>query len=102
MTKSQRIYCNQDHPGGDQEAENWCRMYHDVQLPRTLAEPTGDFTRMTTCANCGETVERQYTQRQKLLQAAHSPRTRAAAEALGVAEPVGRWVHLQTGESLCG
>lgn len=66
-----------------------------------IATPSTDHTRMTACAHCGEVIERQFTARQRRVQADHRPRTYAAAEFLGVAEPAGTWVHLQTGERHC-
>ena len=29
-----RAYCDQDHPGSDREAADWCRRYHRPRLPR--------------------------------------------------------------------
>lgn len=67
----------------------------------TTASPATTHTHMTTCANCGETVERQYTEAQKRTRALYSPRTREHADHLGVLNPTGCWVHLQTGEVVC-
>jgi hypothetical protein len=31
----QRAYCHHEyHPGGDQEADQWCADYHQVRLPK--------------------------------------------------------------------
>ena len=66
------------------------------------ATPTTNHTRMTLCANCGETVERQYSEVQRRTQAIYRPATYSQARDLGVAEPRGCWVHLQAGEVSCG
>jgi hypothetical protein len=31
---NQRAYCGQNHPGGDAQAEQWCRMYHRPAVPQ--------------------------------------------------------------------
>jgi hypothetical protein len=69
---------------------------------RPVAQPSTDHTRMTLCAYCGETIERRYTEHQQRQQAHHRPQTYTQARELGVAEPTGAWVHLQTGEMRCG
>jgi hypothetical protein len=65
------------------------------------ATPSTNHTHGTLCANCGETIERQFTPFQQAVREAHQPRTRAAAEALAVLNPAGPWLHLQTGETGC-
>lgn len=67
----------------------------------THAAPATEHTRMTFCANCDETIERQWTPQQGWDRLLHSPRTYEGAEALGIAEPAGQWVHFQTGEVAC-
>lgn len=69
---------------------------------RPAAQPSTDHTRMTTCVHCGETIERRYTEHQQRQQAHYRPQTYSQAQALGVAEPTGAWVHLQTGGFRCG
>lgn len=29
----QRMYCSQDHPGSDEEADRWCESYHRPSVP---------------------------------------------------------------------
>ena len=36
MAAAQRVFCEQDHPGGDAEAEDWCRRYHRPQMPKPV------------------------------------------------------------------
>jgi Fe2+ or Zn2+ uptake regulation protein len=68
----------------------------------TTATPHTTHTHMTTCENCGQTVERQWTAAQRRTIAAYRHiRTQAQALELGILNPAGRWVHLQTGEVAC-
>lgn len=69
---------------------------------RPVAQPSTNHTRGTTCIHCGEWVERHYTADQQRKQAHYRPQTYRQAQDLGVAEPTGAWVHLQTGDMRCG
>lgn len=33
-----RAYCDQDHPGGDAEADRWCQMYHQPKVPKVVPD----------------------------------------------------------------
>jgi hypothetical protein len=54
--KGQRVFCDQGHPGGDVEADDWCERYHWVRLPeyRSKHEPV---RAVGQCLRCHQTKE---------------------------------------------